>query len=200
MKKTQQNINLYDVESLANLLEDWLALMCQMQVINENFNHLPIEIAALRQLSLAELSQAEVKAKMEYLLANLEAQLPKLLNLEETINNSLARREIIEALQQKLKGNCHNNYEINFTRTILNRSHLKTTRNQDKFSKISSIGQTINRFWQQHYLKISIGFGIATIVSYGLFLVNFNQTTESDRNYTDSKIEEIQKIKQLFSL
>lgn len=127
---------------------------------------------------------------MEFLLTSLEEQLPKLLTLEATINNAIARIEIIEALQQKIQGNCRDNYEINFTRTILNRDRRKTINTSQKSAKISTLNQKIARFGYQHYLKISIGLGIATIVSYSLFLLSLNQQTIE--SHSEPKVEQTQ--------
>ncbi len=192
VKRSKQNIEQHDVESLANILEDWLALIGQMQVIQENLSHIPEEIEILRQYLNYELSQAEVNIKMQSVLNSLEAQLPKLLTLEEKVNNSIALREIIEALQQKIKGDLDDNYEISFKKAKVNRNRFSSRNKSQGFTDQKSISQRITQFWDKNYLKISIGVGITTVAGYSLFLCfSDRQLATINIDRTESKVEQL---------
>lgn len=192
VKRSKQNIEQHDVESLVNILEKWLALVGQMQVIQDNLSHIPDEIAILRQYSNCELSQAEVNTKIQSVLKSVDVQLPRLLQLEEKVNNSIAQREIIEALEQKINGDRNNDYEISFKKEKLYRDHLKTTYNRQDNTKLQCISKIITQFWHKNYLKISIGVGIATIASYCLFLYFNNQ--EKPKITLDRTISKVERF------
>ena len=103
-----------------------------------------------------------------------------------------ALREIIEALQKKIKGDLDDNYEISFKKAKLNRDHFSSRNKSQGFTDQKSISQRITQFWDKNYLKISIGVGITTVAGYSLFLCfSEGQLATINIDRTESKVEQL---------
>lgn len=189
VKRSKQHLELHDIESLVNILENWLALSCQMQDVREDLSLVFQEISSLKHYSNDELSNDEIKSKIQYVLKILDRELPRLSNLETKIKNSIVQREIIEALQQKVNGNKTFTYEINFKKARLDRDKsvnsnkvLMLRGNQEArpssitmLTKLQDVGVKISNFWEKHYIQLSLLAGVSIISSYTLFLHSNNQ-------------------------
>lgn len=198
VERSKQNLEPHDVESLVNILENWLALTCQMQDVREDLSLVFQEIYSLKHYSNDELSNNEINSKIQYVLKVLDRELPRLLNLETKIKNSIVQREIIEALQHKINGNETSIYEINFKKAQLYRDRDKSVDsnkglmvkdNREKrlspitmLPKLQNIGVKINNFWEKHYIQVSFLAGVGVISIYTLFL-HFNNQRIYQNNY-----------------
>ena len=174
MSKSIQNIEQQDIESLVIILENWLTLLCQMQTVQDNLYTLPTEINSLKKkCDLTNLSEKKLLSdRVASLLSSLDAEIPKLIKLEEKINNIVVLREILEALQQKLKNKPCHKYEQSFERAKLyaakNKQYIETNISENK-SRFAPYKQKISNFWQKKYSITGIVFGVGTLVFYSLY-------------------------------
>lgn len=177
MKRSQQNIEQQDLECLIIILDNWLPLLCQMQAIQDNLHSLPTEIDNLNKFNnqaTTELEKIFLTKKISSLLKVIDAEIPRLIRLEEKINNLIFAREVLEALQQKLNNNCDRKYELNFKQIQLIKARDRVSKqtqnkNQHALKSIKNCSKSIAKFWQEHHRSFGVVFGVAAITFYGLF-------------------------------
>ena len=200
MSKSIQNIEQQDIESLVIILENWLTLLCQMQAVQDNLYTLPTEINSLKKkCDLTNLSEKKLLSdRVTSLLSSLDAEIPKLIKLEEKINNIVVLREILEALQQKLKNEPCHKYEQSFEQARLvatkNEQHIETETNiTENKSRFAPYKQKISNFWQKNYSISGVVFGVATLAFYSLYSYHISQEKSVETiDNSEAKIEIIE--------
>ncbi|MDJ0636558.1 MAG: hypothetical protein QNJ34_25495 [Xenococcaceae cyanobacterium MO_188.B29] len=152
------------LESLSLILEHWLPVLEQMELIEKNIEDLPYELETIRQgilsynkskeksddhswLSSVAFQQSANKEKILYLklqqiLESLDDEIPNLLFLEEKIKNIVCLREVTEALQEHI----HNKSTTNYLPDFPVRENIQLIREPN--NKPKGIWQSIGSFWQ----------------------------------------------------
>ena len=124
------------IENLTNILDHWVPVLEQMELIKNNLKQLPNELEKIQQnihvenrqqarrsnqkvLSLIAISQEInnqkiLNSRLQSILASLEAETPRLILLGENISDLVCLREIIEALQERLEIKTTDDYEAEF--------------------------------------------------------------------------------------
>lgn len=208
MEKSKQNRFHQDVnvESINVIVENWIPLLFQMEGIQKNINQIYSEIDSLKgEIDRAnidsntpntnifsqvnsdrQLSQAELDQKMQLLLKNLESELSRLPHLKTKINNLMAQKESIEALQEQLTKNCvpsyavefeteSSNYAQKFQRLVTLKKAEKGQKNRQKFQNIK---QKAVNFLSKNVV-LSLGLGISAIIGYSM-LSNHKYTENTE--------------------
>ena len=198
MSKSIQNIEQQDIESLVIILENWLTLLCQMQTVQDNLYTLPTEINSLKKkCDLNNLSEKKLLSdRVAFLLSSLDAEIPKLIKLEKKINNIIVLREVLEALQQKLKNKPCHKYEQSFEKARLyaakNKQHIETNITENK-SRFAPYKQKISSFRQKHRSINGLVFGVAILVFYSLYSYRISRQKPVETiNDSEAKIEVIE--------
>ncbi|MEL6438207.1 MAG: hypothetical protein AAFQ80_02960 [Cyanobacteria bacterium J06621_8] len=191
--RDQQSLEQQDIERLIILLENWLELSWQMQALQENLSYLPEDLSLLRKYYVKDQGHRQIPSEVKRILENLEQQMPKVLNLKSKISNSLALREIMEALGDKLSHNRNNQYEISFKKAELSYLHSQLQKNNYHLRVPISFKQKITNFWEHNYSKVTIGVGIFALISYGTLLLVINPQIDStdikDQNFSKEKLQ-----------
>jgi Fe2+ transport system protein B len=157
MKGTDK-INLrQDLACITVVLEHWIPVLEQMEKIQANLGDLPGSLKVLRQQlneldrnsnlssknSWNKVSNAEKinrdrlrHLEIQTLINNLEKEIPRLVFLEEKITNLIALKEIIEALQERVKNQITSSYDAEFQEL---KYHLEQARLQEENLRYSGV-------------------------------------------------------------
>ena len=152
------------LESISLILEHWLPILEEMELIEKNIEYLPNELEKIRkyihiynqskdqssphnQLDLFAFQQSANKEKILYLklqhiLESLDEEIPHLMFLEEKIKNVICLREVTEALQEHIQTRYTDGYLPDFPV----RANTQLIREPNK--KPKGIWQSIGSFWQ----------------------------------------------------
>ena len=168
------------IESLTIVLEHWLPVLEQMELIKNNLSDLPKELENIQQ-NLNDQNRKKAKnkdllenvngnkevnerkilnSKLENILARLEAETPRLMLLEENINNLICLREVIEALQERIKIQSITNYSSEF------KSIKNYAQNQEQNKRF----KYLRRSWQNLGNQTKFNRRIKLVFVFGLLL------------------------------
>ena len=200
MNKVERLTLQQQIESLTIILEHWLPVLEQMELIKSNLENLPTELEKIQQ-NLNNQKRKQTKSKNEELsgmiafnkeantqkmlnlklkniLTSLDAETPRLIRLGENINNLVCLREIIEALQERIEIQSNNDDDAGF--------QLREKKEQNNIFKY------IRHSWQNlsnqtkfnRKIKLTLVFGL--LLSWNL-LSNFIYTQTVNKNI-DNKV------------
>ncbi|MBE9167200.1 hypothetical protein IQ238_06525 [Pleurocapsales cyanobacterium LEGE 06147] len=187
-----------DLAGITIILEHWLPVLEQMDKIQENLGDLPDNLKILRQ-QLKELdrnsnqstkslrhgvSRAEKinsdrvrQLEMQTLIKNLEAELPRLVFLEEKINNLIALKEILEALRERVQNKITSTYDAEFQQLKYNLDRVRLKEESPRQSgarqqNLLGVHQVnnSNRFKKLFNNSTSENLGIGLTILFGFFL------------------------------
>ena len=200
------------LESLSLILEHWLPVLEEMELIERNIQDLPDELETIRQYiqsynqsqakndeyswlgSIAEKRSANrekiLYLKLQHILASLDEEIPHLLFLEEKIKNIICLREVTEALQEHIRTQSNTSYDPNFS-VIKNSKPIneQTKKPQGMFSSLRSLWQNIinpKRFNKR--MKFILFFGL--ILVWNIFS-NFMYAHVADKNF-DAQVKNME--------
>ena len=197
------------IESLTIILEHWLPVLEQMELIKNNLSDLPRELENIQQNlndrnrkkfkhknkeSLENINvnkevneQKILNSKLENILASLEAETPRLMLLEENINNLICLREVIEALQERIKIQSITNYSAEFQSIKNNKQNPEQNK---RFKYLRHSWQNLGHQTKfNRRMKLVFVFGL--LLSWNL-LSNFiyHQTVNQDIDNQVTNMEE----------
>ena len=152
------------LESISLILEHWLPVLEEMELIEKNIEYLPNELEKIRkyihiynqskdrssgrnQLDSFAFQQSANKErilylKLQHILKSLDEEIPHLMFLEEKIKNVICLREVTEALQEHIQTKSTASYLPDFP-VRENTQPIKKLNNKPK-----GIWQSIGSFWQ----------------------------------------------------
>ena len=192
------------LESLSLILEHWLPVLEEMELIERNIQDLPDELETIRQyiqsynqiqgkndehswLGSISFQQSTNKEKVLYLklqhiLASLDEEIPHLLFLEEKIKNLICLREVTEALQEHIRNQANTSYHLNVS-DVKNTKQIKEQKN-----KPNNIFSFLRSFWQNIINTKRFNKRMKFILFFGLILVwnifsNFMYAHVVDKNF-----------------
>lgn len=198
------------LESLSLILEHWLPILEEMELIEKNIEDLPYELEKVRQYIQnnskgkdkdkdderhwfnsvdfqRSTNQEEILYhKLQDILASLDREIPHLLFLEEKIKNVLCLREVTEALQENIEVQASSRYLLDISDTQ-NKQQLKQS---NKIYK--GIFQPIISFWHNLINPKRFNRRMKFVFFFGLILVwnivsNMIYTHVVDRDF-DSQV------------
>ena len=192
------------LESLSLILEHWLPVLEEMELIERNIQDLPAELETIRQyiqsynqaqankdehnwlVSLAEKRASNKERilylKLQHILASLDEEIPHLLFLEEKIKNLICLREVTEALQEHIKNQSHSDYQPD----------LSVSKNTKKINEIpqKTKGKMVplRPFWQNPINTKRFNKRMKFVLFFVLILVwnifsNFMYAHVADKNF-----------------
>jgi chromosome segregation ATPase len=202
-----------DLTCATVILEHWVSVLEQMKKIQGNLADLPDDLQILKQQlndleenqnyytnnlhnktnqaskinsdsALRMLPHRLKHLEMQNSINNLERELPRLVFLEEKINNLIAQKEILEALQERIQNKTTNTYDAEFQQLKNNWEYLKfqgdslnyrSVKPQKPFQagQINKRNQTQRRrnpFKNVRNNSTSENLGIGLTLLFGLFL------------------------------
>lgn len=199
MNKVERLTLQQQIESLTIVLEHWLPVLEQMELIKSNLENLPTELEKIQQnLNTQKRKQAKSKneelsgtisvnkdannqkilySKLKNILGSLEAETPRLILLGENIDDLVCLREIIEALQERIEIQSNNDYGAEF----------QSIKGKEQKEEQNNIFRYISHSWQNlrnqtkvnHKIKLTLVFGL--LLSWNL-LSNFIYTQTVNKN------------------
>ncbi|MDJ0691522.1 MAG: hypothetical protein QNJ41_23840 [Xenococcaceae cyanobacterium MO_188.B32] len=175
------------LESLSLILEHWLPVLEEMELIERNIQDLPDELETIRQY-IQSYNQSQAKndehswlgsisfqqstnkekvlyLKLQHILASLDEEIPHLLFLEEKIKNLICLREVTEALQEHIRNQANTSYHLNVS-DVKNTKQIKEHNN-----KPNNIFSFIRSFWQNIINSKRFNKRMKFILFFGLILV-----------------------------
>ena len=181
------------LESLSLILEHWLPVLEQMELIESNIQDLPSELETIRQyIQSYDRDRAKNEAhswlgstafqrstnkeqilylKLQHILASLDEEIPHLLFLDEKIKNLVCLREVTEALQENIR----TQYNTNNTSYHPGLSVIKQTKQtkepSKKPNKPNNIFHSLRSFWQNLTNPKRFNKRMKFILFFGLILV-----------------------------
>ncbi|MGK7948987.1 MAG: hypothetical protein AB4368_09335 [Xenococcaceae cyanobacterium] len=191
------------LESLSLILEHWLPVLEEMELIEKNIEDLPYELDKVRQcihdrskereknnernwlnsVSLPRATDREqaLYLKLENILSSLDREIPHLLFLEEKIKNVLCLREVTEALQEHIKAQASASYLVELEK------NQKTKQFKQLPQPNRPIWQPLVSFWHNLINPKRFNKKMKFVFFFGLILVwnivsNFIYTQVVDNN------------------
>lgn len=192
------------LESLSLILEHWLPVLEEMELIERNIQDLPKELETIRQY-IQSYNQSQAKddehgwlgsiafqnsankekilyLKLQHILASLDEEIPHLLFLEEKIKNLICLREVTEALQEHIRTQSNTSHHPDLL--VVKNSKKIQEQNQKSNSRFSSL----RSFWQNLINSKRFNKRMKFILFFGLILIwnifsNFMYAHVVDKNF-----------------
>ena len=195
MKNLNHKSLQFQIENLIPILELWIALLEETHKTQRNLEELPAHLEYLKQQinvvklnksrasashqpKISEFESQEVDFKLKTLLNNLEAKLPQLITMDKKINDLVALRERLEALQERELEPIPNH--LSELIRLQNNTDIVEKQNSYKHNLRQMIDKHTHNNW-----RIGITIFVSVLVSWGTAFAVVNNYKKEAKNITE---------------